>query len=583
MAHFIARHFHFFCGSGSGARGFNRGHARIGTSDLKFECIGGIDVDPMAIQDFDRMTGAQGTVMDLFDRDQYRSFHGKEPGKDWREATPEDIRRAAGYLFPHIIFLSAPCKGFSGLLNPKAAASEKYKALNRLTLRGIRLMLEAFADNLPELIIFENVPRIATRGRELLDDIRHELEMAGYSTAETFHDCGKIGGLAQSRKRMLLVARHRVKVPPFLYEPPSLPLRGVGEVLGALPMPDAVQAGPMHRCPRLTWETWVRLALIPPGKDWRALEGMEWGKYAVVPWEQPAPTVIAANGTGQGAFAVADPRVDGTRHNNVARVAAWDQPSPTVTGGGGPSSGGISVADPRPPGGGWHDDVLGVCSWEQPMGAVTSQASPTTGAFSVQDPRSGDHGSYQTYRVIRWNEPAPAVTSQSAPGGGGYTVADPRVASKSGRDDFQTAGHYGVLRWDGPAGAVTASGQHDNGAFSVADPRPLPAMKDRPDPVPRIVAIDGSWHRPMTTLDLAALQFGADVAQELMGQPMAGVSHTSWREHIGNAVPIQAAEAIAGVMAETLLRAWTGQRFALSGSPIWVRPLAVALSVESPT
>lgn len=552
MSHFIARHFHFFCGSGAGARGFNRGNARIGTADLQFECIGGIDVDPMAIRDFDRMTGAKGTVLDLFDREQYKSFHGKEPGKDWREATAEDIRRAAQWLFPHIIFLSAPCKGFSGLLNPKAAASEKYKALNRLTLRGIRLMLEAFADNLPELIIFENVPRIATRGRELLDDIRHELEMAGYSTAETFHDCGKIGGLAQSRKRMLLVARHRAKVPPFLYEPPSLPLRGVGEVLGALPMPDAMRAGPMHRCPRLTWETWVRLALIPPGKDWRALEGMEWGKYAVVPWEQPSPTVIAANGTGQGAFAVADPRKIPT-FENLCRVESWDLPAHTVVGAMHPAGGALSVADPR-----------------------SQDATP------IQDPRSGDHGSYQTYRVIRWNEPAPAVTSQSAPGGGGYTVADPRVLSKNARDDFQTAGHYGVLRWDGPAGAVTASGQHDNGAFSVADPRPLPAMKDRPDPVPRIIAMDGSWHRPMTTLDLAALQFGADVASELMGEPMAGASHTSWREHIGNAVPIQAAEAIAGVMAQTLLRAWTGQRFALSSSPIWVRSIAVALSVESP-
>lgn len=46
------------------------------------------------------MTGVKGTLLDLFTRDQYMRFHGKEPPRDWREATPEDIRRAAGNEFP---------------------------------------------------------------------------------------------------------------------------------------------------------------------------------------------------------------------------------------------------------------------------------------------------------------------------------------------------------------------------------------------------------------------------------------------------------------------------------------------------
>lgn len=178
--------------------------------------------------------------------------------------------------------------------------------------------------------------------------------------------------------------------------------------------------------------------------------------------------------------------------------------------------------------------------------------------------------------------PSPTITAQSAPGGGGYTVADPRVHAKSNRTDYQTAGHYGVLRWEAPSGAVTSSGQHDNGAFSVADPRPIPAPEDRPDPIPCILSLDGTWHRPMTTLDLAALQFGVDVAQSLMEQPLSGSSHTAWREHIGNAVPIEAAAAIFSVMGETLLRARIGQSFRLSSSPIWVHPLAIAVSVDVP-
>ena len=54
------------------------------------------------------------------------------------------------------------------------------------------------------------------------------LRSYGYELPETTHDCGRLGGLAQTRKRFLLVARHRQNVPPFLHEPPKRPLRAVG-------------------------------------------------------------------------------------------------------------------------------------------------------------------------------------------------------------------------------------------------------------------------------------------------------------------------------------------------------------------
>ena len=86
-------------------------------------------------------------------------------------------------------------------------------------------------------MLFENVPRIATRSRHLLDQVTDLLRHYGYAVAETTHDCGELGGLAQSRKRFLLVARHIAKVPPFLYEPPKRPLASVGSVLGRMPLP----------------------------------------------------------------------------------------------------------------------------------------------------------------------------------------------------------------------------------------------------------------------------------------------------------------------------------------------------------
>ena len=266
------RHFHLFCGLGGGAKGFNKASPRVGNMVGKFRCIGGIDVDAPAIRDFERMTGTRGTVLDLFDRSQFMDFHGVEPPAGWREASTADIRAAAGGEYPHIVFLSAPCKGFSGLLSENRSRTAKYQALNRLTVRGVWLMLEDFAGEPPELIIFENVPRIANRGRHLLDQIGELLRAYGYAVAETTHDCGEIGGLAQSRKRFLLVARHVEKVPPFLYEPEKKSLAAVGTVLERMPLPGEPAGGPMHRVPQLQWKTWVRPVAV-------AMSVMQWGHH----------------------------------------------------------------------------------------------------------------------------------------------------------------------------------------------------------------------------------------------------------------------------------------------------------------
>jgi len=243
------RHFHLFAGLGGGARGFNQGRARVGNMEARFRCIGGVDVDPAAMRDFQRLAGVPGTVLDMFDREQYRAFHDRDPSPDWREATPQDLQRAAGGERPHIVFLSAPCKGFSGLLSETKSKTAKYQALNRLTLRGVWLMLEAWANDPPELVLFENVPRLATRGRALLDRITELLCAYGYATAETTHDCGELGGLAQSSKRFLLVARRLEKVPPLLYQPERKTLRAVGGVLGRLPLPGGLRSRPMQRGP----------------------------------------------------------------------------------------------------------------------------------------------------------------------------------------------------------------------------------------------------------------------------------------------------------------------------------------------
>lgn len=584
------KHFHIFSGAGGGAKGFNRGKAEVGNFYAKFRCIGGVDVDAAGIRDFGELAGVPGTVLDMFDRSQYLEFHGEEPPKTWREATPEDIRKAAGGEFPNIVFLSAPCKGFSGLLAEGKSQSPKYQALNRLTVRGVFLTLEAFKDDLPEMILFENVPRIATRGRKLLDQIRMMLEAYGYAVAETTHDCGEIGGLAQSRKRFLLVARHREKIQPFLYEPVKKPLRGVGEILSQLPVPGGDIGGPMHRVPSLQWKTWVRLAFVEAGKDWRSLNRLRVANgvlqdYLIIPenrnngflgvnsWDQPTGTVAGRSNTGNGKFAIQDPRPDGVRHNNVFRVVKYSDTSPAITAGKGPSAGGLAVADPAT---GKNYSGYGVRKWDQHACTVAGESLPSNGSFAVQDPcfRNWHPGaSSSKFRITEWEKPTRTVTGSVQVASGAGAVNDPRVW-KDGKKSFQGCGSYGVINWNEECGTITSKANLDNGFFSVADPR-LPEADDQL--VARIIAEDGTWHRPFTTLELAALQGLIDPDENLI---LDGKSDSAWRERIGNAVPPGAAEAIAGEMGRTILLARSGHTFALGSTPIWVRDVAVALAVN---
>lgn len=609
-----------FGGLGAGARGFLQAVARLGPDAARFRNLGGIDVDAEACADFETLTGAPSLCADM------------------SKLTPAELLAFAGHRRPDVVFLSPPCKGFSGLLSKKSAEAPKYRALNQLVFQGVFLMMETWAER-PPLLVIENVPRIATRGAELLRKVRQLLSGYGYVFHASAHDCGELGGLAQHRRRFLLVARLPSAVPAYVYQPPKKRVRGCGEVLGELPLPETPEAGDMHRLPKLSWLNWVRLALIPAGGDWRDLprDGQvglaatadgadtyagrpglfgvnDWrlpvptvtgsatvsssntaaavadprvpleheprrGSYGVTPWEQPAATVRGVARASNGGAAVADPRVP--RRNGSLGVRAWDAPANTVTGESYPSNGSSSVADPRLPAHlltplapgqkkrelwARHD----VRAWDQP--ARTVAGSGSNGGVAVADPRvagtvaltaNRDSRFTNQYRVRDWAEPAGTVTGDTDVQEGAQLVADPRAAVALGCRP--RAGVYGVLSWEEAASTVTGNARVDNGAFAVADPR------SPPDFVPVIVAVDGTWHRPITTLELAALQ---GIPTVLNGKPLAlaGRSVARWRERIGNAVPVQAGEAIAGPLLKALLAASLGTWFlSPTGEPIWVR------------
>lgn len=579
-------HFHFCAGLGGGAKGFNKARPIVGNLRGKWRCLGGVDVSAPAMRDFEKLTGVPGTVMDLFTREQFIAFHGKEPPAGWKEATPLDIQRAANFERPSACFISSPCKGASGLLSEKLSKTPKYQALNSLTLRCVFLMCEAWRNDPVDLIVFENVPRLAVRGRHLLDQIAQILRHYGYAVAETTHDCGELGALAQSRKRFLLVARHIDKVPPFLYEPEKKRLQAVGTVLGRMPLPGASSGGPMHRVPGLAWKTWVRLAFVEAGKDWRSLNRLtiEEGylsDYLIVPEYRAG----------------------------FLGVNRWDDHMGTVAGRSGPTNGDFSVADPRFMS---ANDYMqyGVVDWGDSMGAITGQRSPGQGVFSVADPRMPDSETrhQNMFRVVPWGEASKTIIGKQQVGSGGGVVADPR----GGPDPTQLHGKYHVTPWAEPSRTVI--GGAANGACVVADPRPgygdnthtnilkvadwcdysmtvtgashvtggalCIADPRMPEANEKLVAVirsmDGTWHRPFTTLELSALQ-GLIEPEEYL--ELDGLNDGEWRERIGNAVPPPAAQAIAEVMGRTLLMAMSGETVGISKTPIWVRPVAIALSL----
>ncbi len=417
-------------------------------------------------------------------------------------------------------------------------------------------------------------------------------------------------------------------MPAFLYEPEQNRLQGVGTLLGRMPLPGDPAAGPMHRIPSLQWKTWVRLAFVEAGSDWRSLNKLavengqlrdylivperRGGHLGVVDWSEPAGTVAGESLPTNGSFSVADPRFTQSAKWNDGHaygVLPWDDHSGTIAGQQTPGQGYYSVADPRHAGPAKHNNEFRIIPWSDAAGAVTSahgtgqcvqdpraaseyhanayrvtpwdsHSGTVTGDFKasggggVADPRPAPGPLFSKYAVTHFDEPAGTVIARSDSGQGAFAVADPRPGMRRERGDaYLTGGHYGVVGWSEPSGAVSAAAGHDNGRWSVADPR-LPAQNEKI--VAIIRALDGTWHRPFTTLDLAVLQSLVEPEEYLQ---LDGLSDQAWRERIGNAVPPDAAEAIGEVMGTTLLLAESGETFRLSSTPIWVRDIAIALSV----
>jgi site-specific DNA-cytosine methylase len=540
---------HLCCGIGGGAKGFQDARGEGFGSTGSFDAIFGADVDSAACQDFENLTGRKAIVMDFFTRAQYTAFHGKQPPEGWKEVTPQNIRDAAEGQYPDVVFMSPPCKGMTGLISEELSLSDKYQALNQLTLNLVKLTVEAFADDLPSFLLIENVPRIRTRGGKLLESIKEILQKKGYVFHGANHDCGELGGLGQHRKRFLFIARLVSKVPNFVYRPYRQMVKSIGKVLEHLPMPgDTHFGGPMHKIPKLAFITWLRLALIPKNKDWRFLNTLDWkrirlaheprggGAYGVQDYEKPSNTVIGnvrVNGSN-GAAAIADPKLQlkSDAKANLYRIQCYEDAASCVTGAVGPSNGAVCINDPK------------------------------------LKEREGRHPS--VYRIVSVDDPAPCVTGTRF-GSGALAIADPielDLPEEITLGCKPRSGTMGVQSWQDPSKTVTGTGDVHSGAVAVADPR-IPEDHERG--IYLIIARDGTWHRPLTTFELSQLQgFPTHLPD---GRPfqLVGKADAKWRERIGNAVPPLAAKAIAEVILDALI-ASKEESILLSASEVWVSP-----------
>lgn len=185
------------------------------------------------------------------------------------------------------------------------------------------------------------------------------------------------------------------------------------------------------------------------------------------------------------------------------------------------------------------------------------------------------------YGVEAWDKPGHSVLASSAIQNTRASVADPRV----GKDRRYG---LGVCDWDASSHAVIGDARVCNTGLSIADPRdgaePThtlllddgativegPDLDLETNSAMRLVirALDRTWHRPLTTLELAALQ-GLPTKIDGEWLQLAGGSKARWRKRIGNAVPPPTAEAIARTIWRTLEASQAGILL-MGGEPVWV-------------
>jgi site-specific DNA-cytosine methylase len=321
-------------------------------------------------------------------------------------------------------------------------------------------------------------------------------------------------------------------------------------------------------------------------------------------------------------------------HENKYAVRPWNGHAKAVTTATRVGSGAQSVAQPLDLETEAFRGSYGVLSLMEPSGAVKRNAFPTTGPYSVAAPVPVDLVPGKDcfdagYGVLAKDQPSRAIAATSAVGCGAYAIADevPRAPLDLGLTCEPHAGAYGVQGFDRAAKTVLAQGCIDNTTAAVADPRetpryliltyeqverivsgetpipfaivdparpdvPLAIVDDLKKPAYRIVrstgprgrviekrvpvtivlvSRDDTWHRELTTLELAVLQ---SFPWQHHGVPLDfGGGTTEQRGIIGNAIPPTVMEAVFKQILISSLASAQSFFLAPSDWDVWVQGL----------
>lgn len=491
---------YLFCGAGVGAFGADRAEVEVDGHVARVRNLGGIDFEQERCDTFTKLTGAPSLCADI------------------GRMRPRELRAFFGEEAPYFMKWSPPCKGASRLTSKARAATKKYQDMNHLAVKAARKVLAAWPKGKgPVIVVIENVPAYRHRCPENLEEVLRLGRRRGYEVSVVEHNLGEEAGLAQNRDRLTITWKDTTRCPVPVAMPTKKRLRGVGEVLGPLPFPDDPRAGKHHRLPRIEFLNVVRLALVPPGGDWRDLPP----RGGVVEWLEARGWWPPGVDTGPFRAMVEEhlgnPLKPGQERREVHRrhpVQHWEAPAPTVSGPGG--AGLSAVQDPRLEGvamgktGALHANQWKVTDWTAAGGTVTGATRPGSGAPSVADPRGlegvglGHAPRRGAEGVASWDAPASTVRGVARHDNGGAAVADARALEGLPLIADGRKGTCGVIPWDGTAGTVIGMPYVSGGStpVSVADPRALDGLSmgsENPGRHSTKYAV-GDWSKPARTV-----------------------------------------------------------------------------------
>jgi DNA (cytosine-5)-methyltransferase 1 len=274
-----------FCGAGGLTSGLRKAGIRVEA---------GIDVDPQA--EFAYATNNKGSKYLPWDVTSLKGDHLQEM------FAPDHIRLLAG---------CAPCRPFSKLTQ----GIQDHKEFDMLDHFG-RLIREI----LPELMIMENVPELAGRGRQVLDRFEQTLCDEGYQTDSAIVSCEQFG-VPQARRRFVLVASRlgSIAIPdgPYRYPSQWKTVKKTFSGLSQLKSGEQDPNDPLHGAALLSEINLKRIQATPPdGGTWKhwpehlklACHKTDKGKtygsiYGRMWWDRPGPTMTTlCTGLGNGRF-----------------------------------------------------------------------------------------------------------------------------------------------------------------------------------------------------------------------------------------------------------------------------------------